>query len=428
MNESTNTATETYEQRRAREVEEVLERSRLTREQVERSMNGETAPAVAAAPAERHWTDELKDIPDGDTVDGEVIEDLPERDIAAAAEKINNELVPAFGSVLRDNGPTALTYGFPPAIQALVVKTKIDEDRARNILARFRDAYHLANEWSERAFAIVVADEEDTETIASAKNLHRIVRDERINIEKKKTAIKEPALRECQLIDGVTRHFKELLEPIETHLLTQAKFAENKEKERREQLKAERAEKLKLFEADPNGFDLANMSDEAFDVVYQGAVASYNARKDAEKREEEARLERERAAEAERIRLKADNDRLEKERAEAAAREAEQKRIADEERRLREEAEQKIRDQEAARKAEEARLAAIEEAKRLAPDKEKLDLYARAIQEFATAEYPKEIESEAAKQLADAFFDQLGVLVNDFAEKVARLQAATPKR
>ncbi len=143
-----------------------------------------------------------------------------ERDLNGTANKIANELVTEFGSTLRKYEPTALAHGFPPAVDALITKAKLTPSRVEEVLHNFRDAYALAANWKAKAFEIVVTGEEQADLIAEAKTLYKAIKDERINVEKRRKIIKEAPLREGQLIDGVANVYKELIDPIEKQVVT----------------------------------------------------------------------------------------------------------------------------------------------------------------------------------------------------------------
>lgn len=369
------------------------------------------------APAEPHWTDRLASEAE-QTVDRQPEQQTPAFS-SAAAQEITDKLVPAFGQVLKQYDPSAVAFGFPPAVAALIKKVETDPERTEMVLKNFREAFALAAQWEAKAFAIVIQDESETDLIRQATHLYEIVRDERILFEKERVRIKKPALRECQLIDGVSHVYETLLSPIESHLKAQSKFIENKEKERRTAIKADRLAKLKLFEADGEGFDLANMTDEAFELVYQGSISAFNTRKAAEAQAERDRVKSQQEAEAENLRLRAENERIAQEKAQADALAADERRKADEARQKQEAAEAELKRQEDARKAEEARLAAVEEAKRLAPDKEKIQMYFEAIHDI-TVKRP-DVASDAAKLLLEEFFVDVAELVNGYAARAAKL-------
>jgi hypothetical protein len=344
-------AAEEREAQRKSEVADLLQR------------NGVTPEAMSTEPV-KDWADALREEASFEPAP-------PKSHLNETATKIADDLVPTFGEALKPYEQSAIAYGFPPAVDALITKTGIDEERAEMVLINFRQAFQLAGAWAQKAQGLVVTDESQTEMIAEAKRLHKIVRDDRINVEKRRKELKERPLREGQLIDGVANVYKDLLEPIETHLLKGAKFVENLEAERKAKLAQERGAKLALFEVDPKTFsNLGDMTDEAFAIVYSGVRQQYQ----EIQAEAEARLKAEREREIENERLRKENERLESERAAEAARAAEQQRIANEATAKLKAQQEETDRKEAERKAEEERL-------RLGPDKDKLvDLAQRIIE------------------------------------------------
>lgn len=322
---------------------------------------------------------------------------------AAAAVQVADRMVPEFGEVLKKYEPNAIAFGFPPAVDALITKAKLSPEQTGHLLNQFQNLFVLTANMRGKVQTIEIKSVDDTEAIAEAKACHRILRDERLNAERRKRVIKEPYLRPSQLIDGVFRIWMDEITPIEKEALAKAQYAENLEKERMEKLRVERLGKLRLFDADGGMFNLGEIDGNAFELIYQGAIASYNAKKAETARIEQERIDRERAAEAERKRLQEENARLTRERAEEAAKNAELQRIADEQTKSREEMEAENRRQEELRLAEERRLAAIEEAKRLAPDKEKLIAFAAELRAIV---FP-EVESDKAKGLVDFCLDAI---------------------
>jgi uncharacterized membrane protein YqiK len=226
--------------------------------------------------------------------------------------------------------------------------------------------------------------------------------------------IKDPALRECQLIDGVANVYKDLLEPIEVHLHAQAKFAEIKEKERKEARLKARLAKLQLFEFDgysvPN---LVDMDDTGFEIFYTGVRETYHNKKKAEEEVERQRVERERHQQIENERLRQENERLERERQEATAREAEQRRLTEESELRERAARQEIDRIEAERKAEADRIAAEAERLRLAPEREKLQTWFKSI--FDVVAKGPQVETPEAKALIETVVSGIAGVVNEAA-------------
>lgn len=366
------------------EVDEMLKRHGVTRDEV-------------STADEPHPFDDLKEQADfavTPTFD-EKPTPLPDRDLNSVAQNLTTTMVPGFGEELRRYDIAALSqYGFPPAIDELITRVKLDDYRISIVLDAYQKAFQIADKWEKEAFAIVVTDESQTDRIEDAKRRYKLVQSTRIAGEKVRKEMKEPALREGQLIDGVAKIWSERIAPIEKHLKKQADFALEREKERQQKLAAERWEKLKLFVDKAPASDLGKMSAEEFELLYRGAVAAWE-EKESLARAEEARRQQELAdalANAERHRL--ENERLAIERKAAADREAEANRIADEQRAKAEEATRELARQEAARKEEQDRLKREEEIKRLAPDKDKLLRFADELASFAVPEVsePKAIE------------------------------------
>lgn len=236
---------------------------------------------------------------------------------------------------------------------------------------------------------------------ASRLELRRI----RCDAEKARKSLKEDSLRRGKAIDGINNVLLYALKPIEEAMDKVEKAEERRiEAERVAKLEARRAAVSDLL-ADHSVYNLEDMTDDAFDVLLSDIKEANEAREAAERRaaEEAARkAEEERVAaekaEAERVKreeeMAAENARL---KAEVDAREAK----AAEERRKREEAEaeaKRVRDEkEAEERAERERVAAEEAARAeetrkaaAAPDKAKVaalaaDVRALSIPSLATS-------------------------------------------
>lgn len=374
---------------------------------LQQANTSESTPKPAEEPEkipELHWTEELQKEYEKPMIAGAA-------QASAAAKRVHAELVPEMGIVLGGNGG-AISMGFPKEVDTLIVKASLTPEQTKHLLAKFRDLFSMTAKVRNELATVVVTGPEDTLAIAKAKELHTVIRDERLNAEKKKKIIKEPYLRPSQLIDGVFRIWMNEVTPLEQEAKYKAEYVENLEKERKGQLAKERIEKLRLFDAGDTALDLGEIDDATFEMLYQGAVSKYNDRKAEEQRLADEQKKREQEYAAERQRLKEENDRLAKQNADEAARNAELQKIADEEKQKREAIEAENKRKEEARIAEEQRLAAIEEAKRLAPDREKLIAFA---DEMRNLKYP-ELESEKAKRFLEIFSDAMMTAINELAK------------
>jgi len=94
------------------------------------------------------------------------------------------------------------------------------------------------------------------------------------------------------------------------------KAREIAEKKRKEELKAERIERLSPYDIDPQFYDLANMPDEVFENLLQGAKTALDNKIAAEKKAEEDRLAKIEADRIENERIRKENEKLQAERKE----------------------------------------------------------------------------------------------------------------
>lgn len=217
------------------------------------------------------------------------------------------------------------------------------------------------------------------------------------------------------------------------------KAREIAEKARKEQLKQERISLISPYIEDVNTYMLGEMTEQGFETLLAGAKSQYEARKEAERKAEEERIAKQKADEAERetqrlenIRLKAEAeererlaeierkkqaDILAKQKAEADKREAELKAKADAERkereRLADELEAKKQAEEKAKKV----AAAAEKKAKLAPDKDKLLLFAQLINDLPRPDV-KSIEAADIASKANIMLVQAANYIRDNANKL----------
>lgn len=129
----------------------------------------------------------------------------------------------------------------------------------------------------------------------------KVARAERLALVKNRTAAgkikderKSGLLTEGKLVDNLYGVVKNSSELIEAEYEKIEKFAENREKERKEKLKAERLELLLPYTENADKFDLGGMEEETFNDLYAGLKATFEAKQAAEQKAIEEKAEAER--------------------------------------------------------------------------------------------------------------------------------------
>lgn len=277
-----------------------------------------------------------------------------------------------------------------------------------------------ANEYRTQAMSIVVTDEADTKGMSDARALRLKLKSIRVDAEKLRKRLKADALEYGRQVDGAYKRIESVIEPCESHLEEQEKFAERAEAARRAALVESRNAALAEYGAAHTVVGLDTMTDEQFAATLDTHRLAKQARERAAKEAEEAEAARVKAeaeaAEAkrkadaeERARIKAENDRLAKEAADAKAErdaieaKAKAERDASEAaiRAEREKAAKLAAEQAAKAKAEreaEAKRIAAEKRAAAAPDAAKVRAYADAIEAVTV---PTLASDETAQRLAN---------------------------
>lgn len=320
------------------------------------------------------------------------------------------------------------------------VVTDLEPESALAIRGAFGALFDQAAEWTRRAREIRVTSLDQKREMKLARESRLAVRDIRINAEHARKRLKADIVRRGKAIDGAANVIKDLLEPIEIHLLEQETFAERHEQARKSALRAAREEALRALGTDPAPFaNLGETDEETWLSTLQAAKDAHAARLEAAREAEAVRVEAERivAEKREAARVAAARERADRElaarareeelarvraeqeaeRAKAAAERAEADRVlaaeraaAEQARAERERAEAELAAQraraDAERRAEEERQAAAAaeaRAAELAPDREKLLALARALRALPVPE----LASEAGQAARPKVLEQL---------------------
>lgn len=276
-----------------------------------------------------------------------------------------------------------------------VVETSgVEAQTAITLKEKFLPFFEQAEEWKRKAEALVVTDISQTADMKMARIARLALKEIRVNADKTRKELKEDSLRYGKAVQGVYNVIEYFIAPIEKHLQEQEDFAAIQEAKKMAELKANREMELQPFaEFVPMGLDLGSMSEADYEKTLNGAKLQLQAKIEAEQKAEAERIAKEKAEAEERERIRIENEKL---KAEALAKE---KQLAEE--RAKAEAERKAMEAKAAKvKAEaDAKLKAEKEAN------EKLQAEIRAKAE-AEEKAKREAEAKAtaelkAKELAD---------------------------
>lgn len=153
--------------------------------------------------------------------------------------------------------------------------------------------------------SIIVKDETDKKSMLEARELRLKFKKFRTGIETTRVDLKADSLRTSKAIDGVAKYIKSHIEPVENYLEKQEKFAEIKEAERLLALKTARIEKIKPFCENPYTYDTLDvMTDAEFDKLFAELKAAFELKKAQEEayQREQQRIAAEKEAEDKRIR------------------------------------------------------------------------------------------------------------------------------
>ena len=218
-------------------------------------------------------------------------------------------------------------------IAEIVNAESVEENTALAITGSFESFITQADEWSDKAKALVVTDISQTAEMKQAKESRLALRRIRIKMEETHKELKADSLSRGRALDGVKRFIKSKIEPLESHLKKQEEFADRYLEEIRQKKIVERTQSLaNETDMDSSMLNLGAMTDEQFATTLQQGK---DAREGRIKREQEAEADRLAAIQAE----KDKRDAIEKENVRLKAEADEKERIAEADRIEREKAE-----------------------------------------------------------------------------------------
>lgn len=181
-------------------------------------------------------------------------------------------------------------------LAALVEQSGLEIETAKSLQKTFLPFYEKALEWNEKAKAIKVTEATQLTEMKQAREARLALKDVRVNVDKRRKELKEDSLKKGKAIDGVANLLKSLIEPTEEYLQQQEDFAKIAEEKRKRELKESREQLLQPFGITTDFYDLSNMPQEQFDVLYSNSKDAYEKRIAEEKKAEEERIAQEQRA------------------------------------------------------------------------------------------------------------------------------------
>jgi len=287
----------------------------------------------------------------------------------------------------------------------------LDEKQAETITNGLRQILK-EREVLEAQYSEVIKSEICEENIPMFKELRLKIRDNRTKgINNWHKTNKEFYLRGGQFVDAIKRKESEVNERMEDNLLSNETHFEKLEAERIDKLRTERTNALLSFGVENIPSGLGEMQNDVYESFLSSAKQKHTEKLEAEKNAEQDRIAKEKAEAAEReaqrlenIRLKAEAEKREAEiQAENKKREASEKKRQESEARERKEREAKEADE---RAENEAKLKAEREAKA----KLEAELQAKKEVELKAA---KEADEVIQRELSKGDSEKVKDLIND---------------
>lgn len=159
---------------------------------------------------------------------------------------------------------------------------ELHPDIATSLKESFLPFFVQANEWKIKADSLVVTSASQKEEMAQAREARRALVRIRTEADRTRKLLKEDSLRYGKAVQGLYNLVEYLVVPIEEHLERQEKFVELEEKRMKAELKAKREMDAQPYREFIPYIDFGNITDEDFDKLINGAKLQMQAKLDAE--------------------------------------------------------------------------------------------------------------------------------------------------
>lgn len=159
----------------------------------------------------------------------------------------------------------------------IVEASGLDKTKADYMLEKFQGFFKMASEWEKKVDMLEITSEDQVAEMKMAGEGRKFLKSKRIEVESTRKSLKEQSLREGKAIDGIANVLKALIIPLEERLLKSENFVEVKRMRERGERAAGRRLLIQseaLTQYIPETTDLVNMTDSDFQLLIKGARLS----------------------------------------------------------------------------------------------------------------------------------------------------------
>jgi hypothetical protein len=199
------------------------------------------------------------------------------------------------------------------SISTAIAKFNYPADVALSIQQQFEPFEKQANEWKEKAMAMVVTDVNDKQGMQEARAARLALRQVRLSVKDKYNELKEESRRKGQMLDLINRTLTSLIEPLEAHLQEQEDYAEVQAAKQKQALIDDRLKQLEPYRTPGDGMNnlpLGDIPEETFISILGGLQAAKTAKEAAAKEAERIRLENKQKTKEERERNRKEAEKI----------------------------------------------------------------------------------------------------------------------
>jgi hypothetical protein len=175
-------------------------------------------------------------------------------------------------------------------LEVVIKESGLEKSQGDVILESFTSFIKEFNQLEASAAGISITDVSQKEDMLKAREIRLALKTIRVNTESTRKSLKEKALREGKAIDGIANIVKALIIPVEEYLESQEKFIENLEIANKNKVISERTNQLSQYVEDISLYNFAELSDEAFNNLLLSVKKAFDVREAEIKKIEEDRI------------------------------------------------------------------------------------------------------------------------------------------